>query len=133
MPKGVVAIVGRQNVGKSTLLNRIAGKPVSIVAEKPGTTRDRIFADAAWGGKDFTIIDTGGLMPSPESALDLNVIAQVDMAVDEADVIIFLTDARDGRFLCGIHPTKPAVCRETNTWEWGSGRFGPWGCPVSPP
>ena len=45
----------------------------------------------------------------------------------------FLTDARDGRFLCGIHPTKPAVCRETNTWEWGSGRFGPWGCPVSPP
>ncbi len=96
MPKGVVAIVGRQNVGKSTLLNRIAGKPVSIVADRPGTTRDRIFAEAAWEGKDFTIIDTGGLMPSPESTLDLNVIAQVNMAVDEADVIIFLTDARDG-------------------------------------
>ncbi|HVN65984.1 MAG TPA: YkgJ family cysteine cluster protein [Methanomicrobiales archaeon] len=45
----------------------------------------------------------------------------------------FLTDAGDGRFLCAIHLTKPAVCRETNTWEWGSGRFGPWGCPVSPP
>jgi GTP-binding protein len=96
LTKGVVAIVGRQNVGKSTLLNRMAGKPVSIVADLPGTTRDRIFADVSWEGKDFTVIDTGGLMFAPESRIDLNVIAQVDMAVDEADLIIFLVDARDG-------------------------------------
>jgi Fe-S-cluster containining protein len=49
------------------------------------------------------------------------------------EVCPFLTDAKDGRFLCAIHPTKPAVCRDTNTWEWGLGRYGPWGCPASPP
>ena len=92
----MVAIIGRQNVGKSTLLNRMAGKQISIVFNVPGTTRDRIFADTVWNNRAFTVVDTGGLVGSPESNIDLNVEAQVQTAVADADIIIFLTDAKDG-------------------------------------
>jgi GTP-binding protein len=91
-----VAIIGRQNVGKSTLLNRVAGQPVAIVEDFPGTTRDRVFADAVWNGVDFTLVDTGGLEPGDESAVNKEVRKQAEAAVSEADVIIFLTDAREG-------------------------------------
>ena len=96
MTKPIVAIVGRQNVGKSTLLNRIANKQVAIVEDFPGTTRDRIFADAEWNGLDFTIVDTGGLEFKDESLLAQNVRKQVEAAIEEADVIIFLTDVKNG-------------------------------------
>ncbi|MBI2859982.1 MAG: ribosome biogenesis GTPase Der [Chloroflexi bacterium] len=96
MVRPVVAIVGRQNVGKSTLLNRTAGKRVAIVEDLPGTTRDRVFADIAWGGASFTIVDTGGLELKPESAMSLEVAGQVRVAITEADVVIFLVDARSG-------------------------------------
>jgi GTP-binding protein len=96
MTKPIVAIVGRQNVGKSTLLNRLAGKRIAIVDDVPGTTRDRIMADVSLAEGEFTVVDTGGLEPSPDSALAQVVNEQVEVATREADAIIFLTDVRDG-------------------------------------
>ncbi|MFC2013307.1 ribosome biogenesis GTPase Der [Chloroflexota bacterium] len=96
MSKPIVAIVGRQNVGKSTLLNRLAGKPIAIVEDLPGTTRDRIFADVAWRGLGFTLVDTGGLVLKPPSSIEQGVKEQVEAAIAEADAIIFLVDVRDG-------------------------------------
>jgi GTP-binding protein len=96
MAKPIVAIIGRQNVGKSTLLNRLVGKRLAIVADLPGTTRDRIFADISWEGASFTLVDTGGLELSPRSKLGRGVKAQVGAALAEADLIIFLVDAKDG-------------------------------------
>ncbi len=94
--KPIVAIIGRQNVGKSTLLNRMAGKPIAIVVDLPGTTRDRVFASVSWQGVEFTVVDTGGLELKLESALAKEVQEQVMAAVAEADVVIFLVNARDG-------------------------------------
>ena len=96
MSKPIVAIVGRQNVGKSTLLNRLAGKPIAIVADLPGTTRDRVFADVSWEGVTFTIVDTGGLEVRPHSTIAQEVKEQVETAITEADIIVFLVDIRDG-------------------------------------
>ena len=96
MSKPIVAIIGRQNVGKSTLLNKVAGKQIAIVADLPGTTRDRIFASVSWQGVEFIIVDTGGLEPEPQSTVAQGVREQVETAITEADVIIFLVDVRDG-------------------------------------
>ncbi len=96
MSRPVVAIVGRQNVGKSALLNRLAGRRLAIVEDLPGTTRDRIFADISWQGTDFTVVDTGGMISEAASPVDREVNQQIQAAVDEADVIIFLVDVRDG-------------------------------------
>ena len=96
MSKPVVAIVGRKNVGKSTLLNRIAGKRISIVEDLPGTTRDRITVDATWSGRDFTLIDTGGMELDPSDKIDTAVNKQIQTAISEADILIFLVSARDG-------------------------------------
>jgi GTP-binding protein len=92
----VVAIVGRQNVGKSTLLNRLVKKRLAITSEIPGTTRDRIMADVTWNNVPFVVIDTGGLPPRTESEIDQAVFAQIEEAVQAADVLIFLVDVRDG-------------------------------------
>jgi GTP-binding protein len=94
--KPVIAIIGRANVGKSTLFNRLVGKQIAIVEDHPGTTRDRVFADTSLQGHDVTVIDTGGLEPAPESSMDQKVKGQVDAALSEADVIIFLMDIREG-------------------------------------
>jgi len=94
--KPIVAIIGRQNVGKSVLLNRLAGKRLAIVEDLPGTTRDRIFADVSWQGIDFTLVDTGGLVPEAESTIAEGVNEQIQAAVTEADIIVFLADVRDG-------------------------------------
>jgi len=94
--KPIVAIIGRQNVGKSTLLNRLAGKRLAIVEDLPGTTRDRVFANVSWPGGEFTIVDTGGLELKPQSTIAQAVRGQVEVAIAEADVIIFLVDVRDG-------------------------------------
>ncbi len=96
MNKPIVAIIGRQNVGKSTLLNRVAGKPIAIVADLPGTTRDRILANVSWQGVEFIIVDTGGLEPKPRTTVAQGVKEQVEVAITEADVIIFLVDVKDG-------------------------------------
>jgi GTP-binding protein len=113
MPKPIVALVGRPNVGKSTLFNRLAGERLAIVDETPGTTRDRLYADAEWAGADFTVVDTGGIefgtedgwlvsntevsplsIASPQYIRQIR--AQAQVAIDEADVIVFLVDAQDG-------------------------------------
>jgi GTP-binding protein len=94
--KPVIAIVGRANVGKSTLFNRLVGKRIAIVEDHPGTTRDRVFADTTLQGHEVTIVDTGGLEPVSESLIDRKVKGQVDAALSEADVIIFLMDIREG-------------------------------------
>jgi len=94
--KPIVAIVGRQNVGKSTLLNRLAGKRVAIVEDLPGTTRDRVFADVSWQEVTFTLVDTGGLEPRPHSTIAQEVKEQVEIAIAEADAVIFLVDVKDG-------------------------------------
>ncbi|MGD9117744.1 MAG: ribosome biogenesis GTPase Der [Dehalococcoidia bacterium] len=96
MSKPIVAVVGRQNVGKSTLLNRLAGKRIAIVADMPGTTRDRVFADIAWQDAGFTLVDTGGLEVQPSTTISLGVKEQVEAAIAEADVIIFLVDSESG-------------------------------------
>jgi GTP-binding protein len=96
MTKPIVAIVGRQNVGKSTLLNRLAGKRIAIVDDLPGTTRDRLMADVSLPGHEFTVVDTGGLELSPDSAVAQGVNEQVTAALTEADAVIFLVDVRDG-------------------------------------
>lgn len=91
-----VAIVGRPNVGKSTLFNRIIGRRISIVADKPGITRDRIYGESEWNGKKFTIIDTGGLEPKSNDIIFAQMKNQVDFAIQNADLILFMVDGKQG-------------------------------------
>lgn len=96
MSKPVVAIVGRPNVGKSKFFNYIIGQKLSIVEDKPGVTRDRIYADAEWRGRKFTLVDTAGIEPKSEDIILSSMREQVQIAMDIADVIIFLTDIKQG-------------------------------------
>jgi GTP-binding protein len=96
MTKTIIAIVGRPNTGKSTLLNRAAGKPLAITEDRPGTTRDRNLADVNWAGKEFTMVDTGGLEIKPSTPIARGIKAQIETAIQDADVIIDLVDVKDG-------------------------------------
>ncbi len=96
MSKATVAIIGRPNVGKSTFFNYIVGKRISIVEDTPGVTRDRVYADANWRGRDFTLIDTGGIEPESNDTITVQMRNQADIAINLADVIIFLTDIKQG-------------------------------------
>jgi GTP-binding protein len=104
MSKPTVAIVGRPNVGKSTLFNRILGGRPAIVSDQPGTTRDRHFGDAEWQGRHFWVVDTGGLLPDSDDSMDRAIRAQVEFALDEADVILFIVDGREG-----LNPVDRAI------------------------
>ena len=96
MSKPMVAIIGKPNVGKSTFFNYIAGKRLSIVEDKPGVTRDRIYADSNWRGRDFTLIDTGGIEPKSDDIILSQMREQANIAINIADVIIFVTDINQG-------------------------------------
>ena len=94
--KPIIAVVGRPNVGKSTFVNRLVGKRQSIVDDQPGVTRDRIYFDVEWQNKQFTVIDTGGIVPGDEDEIMLSIYDQAKIACEEADKIIFLVDGVDG-------------------------------------
>ena len=104
MSKPTVAIVGRPNVGKSTLFNRILGGRPAIVSDQPGTTRDRHFGDAEWQGRRFWVVDTGGLLPDSGDSMDRAIRQQVEFAVDESDVVLFVVDGREG-----LNPVDRAI------------------------
>ncbi|MBP7342259.1 MAG: ribosome biogenesis GTPase Der [Smithellaceae bacterium] len=105
--KPLIAIVGRPNVGKSTLFNRIAGKQKAIVIDEPGATRDRNYMDCLWHDRAFTLIDTGGFEPATEERILVQMREQTNLAIEEADVIIFLMDGRDG-----LTPSDVEIARQ---------------------
>ena len=92
----IVAIVGRPNVGKSTLFNRLTGTKSAIIDPTSGVTRDRHYGKSNWNGKQFSVIDTGGYMIGGDDAFEKEICEQVRIAIDEADVILFLVDAKEG-------------------------------------
>ena len=96
MSKPVIAIVGRPNVGKSTLFNKLIGERRSIVEDTPGVTRDRIYAETVWNGVPLILIDTGGIEPKTDDVILSQMKIQAQIAVDTADVIVFLCDVRTG-------------------------------------
>jgi GTP-binding protein len=106
----VVAIVGRPNVGKSALFNRIVGRNAAIVSDEAGTTRDRHFARAEWAGHDFWLVDTGGIIEDPNLPMDVEIRRQVGLAIAEADVLLFVVDA-----LAGQHPSDSRIAEMLRT------------------
>ncbi|MDR2880032.1 MAG: ribosome biogenesis GTPase Der [Fusobacteriales bacterium] len=108
--KPIVAIVGRPNVGKSTLFNKLIGERLSIVKDEPGVTRDRLYRDVEWSGKDFTLVDTGGLEPKTQDFIMSKIKDQAQVAIDEADVVVFLVDGKYG--ITGLDEEVAAVLRK---------------------
>jgi GTP-binding protein len=106
----VVALVGRPNVGKSQLFNRIIGSQTAIVSDEAGTTRDRHFARAEWSGRNFWLVDTGGLVEDPSLPMDREIRRQVGQAIEEADVLLFVVDA-----IAGLHPSDSAIAELLRT------------------
>lgn len=92
----LVAIVGRPNVGKSTIFNRLIGKRTAIVGDEPGITRDRIYGEVEWGGRTFSVVDTGGIVPDDEAVIPANILKQAEVAITEARVLVWVVDARTG-------------------------------------
>ena len=96
MAKPLVAIVGRPNVGKSMLFNRLVGQRLSIVEDTPGVTRDRLYAECEWGGRVFNLVDTGGIEPETDNEILLFMRKQAEIAIDSATVIVFVCDVKTG-------------------------------------
>jgi GTP-binding protein len=96
MTKPLVAIVGKPNVGKSTFFNKVAGSRISIVLNSPGVTRDRVYADAEWLGREFTMVDTGGIQLKSDDEMHKHIVRQAELAMELADVIVFMVDGKEG-------------------------------------
>ena len=118
--KPLVAIVGRPNVGKSMLFNKLIGQRLSIVEDTPGVTRDRIYGESEWCGRKFRLVDTGGIEPRTDDQILSFMREQAEIAIQHADVIIFLTDVKTGLRLpirrsriCCCDPTSPSGWRST--------------------
>src|SRR5829696_7715922 len=107
----LVAIVGRPNVGKSTLFNRLVGERKAIVGDEPGITRDRIYGQVEWAGTRFSLIDTGGIVPDDDAVIPANIFRQAGMAIDEAQVLIWVVDARTG--ITQLDEELASLLRET--------------------
>ena len=114
MAKTVAAIVGRPNVGKSTLFNKIAGTRISIVEDIPGVTRDRIYYETEWNGKPIVLIDTGGIEPKTDDVILEKMKTQAEIAIETADVIVFMTDVKAGLVADFRHEFKLVKCRSVN-------------------
>ena len=106
MAKPLIAIVGRPNVGKSMLFNRLAGQRLSIVEDTPGVTRDRLYASSDWVGHEFAIVDTGGIEPTTDNEILLFMREQALLAIEMSDVILFVTD-----ITTGCHGGRPGNCQ----------------------
>src|SRR5688572_7992244 len=106
----VVALVGRPNVGKSALFNRIVGRNAAIVSDEAGTTRDRHFARADWAGQAFWLVDTGGIVEDAQLPMDVEIRRQVGLAIAEADVLLFVVDA-----IGGVHPSDARIAEMLRT------------------
>ncbi|GAC1465671.1 MAG: ribosome biogenesis GTPase Der [Chloroflexota bacterium] len=96
MVKPLIALVGRPNVGKSTLFNRLVGERVAIVEDEPGTTRDRLYGEFEWRGREVSVVDTGGIVPGGDEDVHASIYEQAQLAIDEADVIVFMVDLKSG-------------------------------------
>lgn len=110
--KPIVAIVGRPNVGKSSFFNYVSGKKISIVEDTPGVTRDRVYVDADWRGREFTMIDTGGIEPTAKDDILMQMREQAEFAINSADVIVFMVDGKDGVTASDYEVAK--MLRKTN-------------------
>ena len=110
MSQPTVAIIGRPNVGKSTLFNRFCGGRKAIVSDRPGTTRDRHFGTVEWNGRTFWLVDTGGLVPHSDEPMDTAIRRQVEFALAEADLLVFLVDGKEG-----VHPIDQAIADKLRT------------------
>src|SRR5215470_14795075 len=108
----VVAIIGRPNVGKSTLFNRLIGARRSIVGDIPGMTRDRIYGEAEWQNRAFRVVDTGGIVPDDEAVIPANIFKQAQAAIEEASLLLFVVDVRDG-----ITPLDEELARMMRTLD----------------
>ena len=134
----LVAIVGRPNVGKSTLFNRLIGQRRSIVGDEPGITRDRIYGEADWNGTRFALVDTGGIVPDDEAVIPANILKQASFAIDDSRALVWVVDARKGvtpqdqelaRLLRGTgkHVFVAANKADAVNWESDAGEFHSFG------
>src|ERR1041384_1805011 len=134
----LVAIVGRPNVGKSTLFNRLIGERRSIVGDEPGITRDRIYGESTWNGKDFALVDTGGIVPDDDALIPANILKQAGVAIEEAQALVWMVDARKGvtpldeelaRLLRGTGKRVIVAAHKADAvnWETDSGEFHEFG------
>src|ERR1051326_3942495 len=134
----LVAIVGRPNVGKSTLFNRLIGERRSIVGDEPGITRDRIYGESTWNGKPFALVDTGGIVPDDDALIPANILKQAGVAIEEAQALVWMVDARKGvtpldeelaRLLRGTGKRVIVAANKADAvnWESDAGEFHEFG------